>query len=198
MTQPSILKRAITQVSLFVSCLFLISCSTAIEEYDNSSPPLTLESYFNGDLVAWGMVQDYSDKVTRRFCVEMTGSWQDSQNGLVGTLDEDFYYADGEQGKRIWTLEKVSDNQYTGTAQDVTGIATGEINGFAFQWDYTLNVTIDGTSMSFVLDDWMYQIDQYRLMNRTTMRKFGIPVAEITIFFDKEQPLRNCSELKQS
>jgi hypothetical protein len=38
----------------------------------------------------------------------------------------------------------------------------------------------------------MYQIDEYRVFNRTKMKKFGVTVAEITLFFDKELPVKSC------
>jgi hypothetical protein len=176
-----------------LATVFLTSCTTKVEDYKSSSPTFLLEDYFSGDLVAWGMVQDYSAKVTRRFCVEMNGSWESTSKGLTGVLDEQFYYADGEQDRRVWTLTKQPNNRYVGRAGDVDGEASGQVSGFAFQWDYTLNLELEGSAYKFVLDDWMYQLDQYRLMNRTKMKKFGITVAEITIFFDKETPLRDCS-----
>lgn len=180
----------------FLSTSLLLSgCSTNVEDYEGTSPTFELDRYFNGDVVAWGMVQDYTDKVTRRFCVEMTGTWQKAPSGdLVGELDEMFYYADGEVDQRIWQLVKSPSGKYSGTASDVTGQAKGEAIGFGFQWQYTLNLDLDGTSYSFFLDDWMYQLDEYRMMNRTEMKKFGITVAEITIFFDKETPLRTCDK----
>jgi hypothetical protein len=35
------------------------------------------------------------------------------------------------------------------------------------------------------MDDWMWQIDERTLANRTRMSKFGVDVAEISIFFRK-------------
>jgi hypothetical protein len=48
------------------------------------------------------------------------------------------------------------------------------------------------------MDDWMYQIDDYRVMNKTTISKFGIDVAEVTLFFDKETPYQTCSSFNDS
>ena len=35
------------------------------------------------------------------------------------------------------------------------------------------------------MDDWMWLIDEKTLANRTTVSKFGIEFAEISIFFRK-------------
>jgi len=38
----------------------------------------------------------------------------------------------------------------------------------------------------------MYQIDEYRVFNRTKMKKLGVTLAEITLFFDKQTPGKTC------
>ncbi|REL28886.1 DUF3833 domain-containing protein [Thalassotalea euphylliae] len=169
------------------SGVLLSACGHQIQDYDNSQPKFELDRYFDGEVTAWGLVQDYTDKVTRRFCVEIDGSWE----GNNGTLVETFYFDDGEKSYRTWHLTKTGDN-YQGTAEDVTGSATGLTQGFAFQWQYNLQLEIDGKAYEFFLDDWMYQVDQSRVFNRTSMKKFGIEVAELTLFFDKQQPIRGC------
>jgi hypothetical protein len=112
-------------------CLGLLSsCSTDISEYRQQSPALDIKDYFTGDVIAWGMLQDASDKVTRRFCVEIIGRWQSNK----GTLAEIFYFDDGEVSQRTWQLTKLDNGQYQGSAEDVVGTAYGEQQGFAFNW----------------------------------------------------------------
>lgn len=166
----------------------LVSCNASLEDYQTSQPQLSLETYFDGPVIAWGLVQDYQDKVTRRFCVEIDGSWKDNQ----GSLAETFYFNDGEVSTRNWQLTKQANNQYIGTAEDVIGQGYGQTSGYAMRWQYTLSLDIDDSNYHFALDDWIYQIDEYRLFNRAKMKKFGITVASLTLFFDKETPLRSC------
>ncbi|MFT6221348.1 MAG: hypothetical protein ACJA0C_000750 [Candidatus Endobugula sp.] len=161
--------------------LLLTSCTTDLNYYQNTAPKFDIKDYFNGEMTAWGMVQDYSSKVTRRFCVELDGQWNNNQ----GILRETFYFNDGEISYRTWQLTRLAEGQYQGEAEDVVGIAKGQHQGFAFQWQYQLTVAIDGEDYQFMMDDWMYQIDQYRVFNRTSMSKFGVKVAEISLFFDK-------------
>jgi hypothetical protein len=40
----------------------------------------------------------------------------------------------------------------------------------------------------------MYQLDEHRVINKTSMRKFGVKVAEITLFFDKETQVKTCAQ----
>ena len=169
--------------------LILAGCSADVSDYQHRQPALDIKQYFTGSVSAWGMLQDYSNKVTRRFCVDIDGSWQGNQ----GTLAEGFYFDDGEVAYRNWQLTKLADGKYTGSAEDVVGIAQGQERGFAFHWQYQLAVSIDGDSYNFSLDDWLYQLDEYRLFNRTEMSKFGVKVAEITLFFSK-----NISKIAQA
>jgi hypothetical protein len=168
--------------------VLLISCSTDISQYKDSTPEFNIKQYFNGKLIAWGMIQDYSNEVTRRFCVELDASWENEK----GTLAEKFYFDDGEITYRTWSITQLGNGKYTGTAEDVVGIATGRESGFAFQWQYQLSVPVDGSVYQFDMDDWMYQIDKDKVFNRTDMSKLGIKVAEITLFFDKSKYNNNC------
>lgn len=168
-------------LQMLMVVLLISSCSVDVSKYRNTSPALDIKRYFTGDLVAWGLVQDHKQQVTRRFCVEINGQWQ----GDRGILDENFYFDDGETSNRVWTLIKQQDGRYIGTADDVIGQATGQQRGFAFHWQYQLAVSVDGTIYHLNLDDWMYQIDKNRLFNKTGMYKFGVKVAEITLFFDR-------------
>jgi hypothetical protein len=182
------------RLALLSAAALLASCTAAIDDYKTSNPQFDIKQYFTGNVVAWGMIQDYSNKVTRRFCVDLEGIWQGNQ----GELREVFYFDDGEVSYRNWQLTKLADGGYKGTAEDVEGIAYGQHHGFAFQWQYNLFVPIDDTTYKFFMDDWMYQTDQYRVFNKTTMSKLGITLAEITLFFDKQDPSRRCNTENKS
>lgn len=171
--------------SVFV---FISACSTSLEDYQSTSPKFDLKRYFSGDVTAWGIVQDISQKTTRRFCVDIIGTWE----GNKGTLHETFYFTDGEEQIRIWELEIDNKGFVTGTAGDVVGVASGSANGMSFNWKYTLTVPVDGSEYDLHVDDWMFMMDDNRMMNRSYMSKFGVDVAEISIFFDKTPPVRKC------
>ncbi|MGR5541445.1 DUF3833 family protein, partial [Vibrio campbellii] len=77
----------------FIASLLVLvaSCSADLEDYAQTAPPFTLFEFFEGETQAWGMVQDYTGKQTRRFDVEIVGSI----DGDTLTLVEDFSFADG-------------------------------------------------------------------------------------------------------
>lgn len=175
-------------ILLCCTAFLITSCSTHITDYKETTPKFDIKRYFTGDLIAYGMVQDYSNQVTRRFCVELKGTWLENQ----GELAEVFYFNDGEISYRTWQLTKLANDEYSGTAEDVVGTATGKQSGYAFQWQYQLLVPIGEDTYQFSMDDWMYQLDEHRVFNRTTMNKFGVKAAEITLFFDKSTQVKAC------
>lgn len=168
--------------------LLLAACSTSIDKYADTSPSFLLESYFDGKMIAKGMIQNHKDKITRRFCVEMTNTWKKNGSGLTGTLEEVFYFDDGEEQIRIWTIEKedIDKPHYIGSAADVKGQARGEISGMAFQWKYTLMLE-KPKKLSVKVDDWIYLLDDNTAINRSKLFKWGLHVADVTLYFDKTQ-----------
>lgn len=170
--------------ALALSCLFLLisACSTpSLDKHQGTTPELKLESFFQGELKAYGMVLDRSGNLLRRFEADLVADWQ----GNSGEIKEWFEFDDGEKTTRIWQLQKTADNQYQGQAGDVVGIASGRTAGSALYWQYELEIEVDGKEYVVTLDDWMFLLDQKRLFNRTDMSKFGFKVGEIILFIEK-------------
>lgn len=169
---------------LMISSLSLLSgCGTTISpnDYAAEKPTLDLQTYFNGTIDAWGIFQDRSGKVVKRFTVVMRCTWQ----GDVGTLDEDFTYSDGKKQKRVWTLKKIGPNRYVGSASDVVGQAEGIVSGNALRWQYVLALPVDDQVYNMNFEDWMFQMDDKVMLNRAVMSKFGIRLGEVTLSFTK-------------
>ena len=170
--------RFTTAVTLAVLCA---SCAIDPRIYSGQEPEFRIESYFLGETRAWGIVQDRSGEVRRRFTVDMVGAWQ----GEEFVLKEDFVYADGETDYREWRITPVGEHGYEGRADDINGIAKGEAHGNALNWQYSLDVPIDGETWTFHFNDWMYLHEDGVLVNRATFSKFGFTAGEITLFFKK-------------
>lgn len=161
----------------------LLGCSTPrVTDYAQQQPQLNLADYFNGRVVAHGLFQKRNGVVARRFTVVMDGQWQ----GNHGVLDETFYNDDGSTERRVWRLTQHPDGRFTGHADDVVGEAQGQQSGNAFHWKYTLRLPVDGREYDVQFDDWMFLMDQRVMLNRATMRKFGINLGQVLLSFSKE------------
>jgi hypothetical protein len=177
------IKKTLLALGLLIILIPAGCSSVSIEDYKDEKPTLILEEYLNGTFDAYGMFINRSGQVTRRMHVVMNATWK----GDEGILDEDFTWSDGEKQKRIWHLKKISPTKYEGRAEDVVGVATGEVSGNAFHWEYTLAVNVDGSVYNFSFDDWMYLMNDQVLINRTEMSKFCFTVGRINIVFIKRK-----------
>jgi hypothetical protein len=168
--------------SLGLVALLASSCASVTPDtYKAEKPTLVLENYFNGIVDGWGMFQDRSGQVIKRFTVVIRCTW----NGDTGVLDEDFTYSDGTKDKRVWTIKRLGNNRYSGTASDVVGQADGQASGNALQWNYTLALKVGEKTYDVKMNDWMYLIDDKVMINRAAMSKFGVHLGDVTLSFTK-------------
>ena len=123
-----------------------------IEDFENTQKPFVLEDYFNGKVHAAGIFEDRFGKIRRQFTVDITGTW----NGRELILDEKFVYDDGEKDRRVWTIEKINEGEYEGTADDVIGFARGVSRGNALNWRYDMNLKVGDRIFKVHFNDWMF------------------------------------------
>ena len=170
---------------LIISLLFLKSYfntnTMKPEDFKGTKPTINIEKYFEGSVEAWGLLQDRKGKVTRQFKADMFGKFENN----ILTLEEDFFWTDGEKQKRIWKIEKLDGNNYQGTAPDVVGSAKGFQYGSAFKFEYDLLVPFKSKNIKVSFDDWIFKQDEKVAINRAKLTKFGFKVGELTVFFLK-------------
>ncbi len=164
-----------------LSTLLYACSSVSIDDYASKQPTIELETFFNGDLVAYGMLRNRSGKVIRQFTAVLKGQWQ----GNKGTLDEIFWFDDGEKQTRLWTMIKQSNGDYIGTAPDVEGEALIKVRGNAIRLAYDLRVPYKDDEIVLAMDDWMYQISPGVVINETVMKKWGFEVGKVTVMIMK-------------
>ena len=140
-----------------------------------------LEDFFAGRSTAWGLFQDRSGKIRRRFQIEALGVWK---LGTL-TLTEDFSYDDGQTERRVWHIKKTGDDRYEGVANDVIGAAQGTISGNALHWTYRFALKVGRRSITVRFDDWLLRLDDDLLINRAQVSKFGIRIGDVTCVFRK-------------
>lgn len=170
-------------LSVLLCAALLGGCaSNDPRDYKNTEPRFELREFFEGQVRAWGIFQDRSGEIRRRFTVDIEGRME----GDTLVLDEHFEYADGETDRRVWRIERVDEHRWRGTAGDVVGEARGDQYGFAFNWQYHVNLDIGDDIWQFHFDDWMYRIDDNTVINRAEVSKWGFTVGEVTLFFRRE------------
>ena len=168
----------------FLIIIFLTGCANNMKptDFKDQKPKLVIENFLSGDVKAWGILQNRSGNVIRQFSADLNGKW----DGKKLILDEKFNWTDGEIQTRQWTINKLDEHNYTGTAKDVVGTAKGYSYGPAFKFEYVLLVPVKGKELKITFDDWIFKQDERVAINRATMTKFGFKVAELTVVFVKD------------
>lgn len=167
----------------------LTGCSLQPEELSKPTPKLDPTSFFSGQMLATGVVQDFRGRQLRLFNADIVGSWR----GNNGLLDEQFVFDDGERQERCWRLKYV-DGQLLGRANDVLGTAVGQLSGNTLVWDYQLQLPAKQGGWTINLHDELFLVPPERLINRTEMTKWGLNVGEITLVIERQperQPRAN-------
>lgn len=166
--------------------LSVASCgSVDVARYADQEPALDLQRFFSQPVKAWGIFQKRSGEVAKRFEVNIVSRREG--NNLI--LDERFLYSDGTRQRRVWTLTPEGQGRWSGRADDVVGVAKGQVAGNTLHWRYRLNLPVDDSTYEMSMDDWMYLMDEDTLINRTSMSKFGVEVGQVTLFFRRQGAL---------
>jgi len=172
-------------LAVMLMLLVTAGCSdNSLSEMKDNKPMLTLEEFFAGQTVAYGIFEDRFGKLRRQFRVNITGTVEDGK--LI--LDEDFLYDDGERANRIWTITNLGKDdegriQYRGEADDIVGVASGAVSGNALNWSYIIDLETSGSTLRVRFNDWIYQQDEHVAINRAYVKKFGLEIGSVTLVF---------------
>lgn len=181
--------RAFTRlIRLFVlpALLTLSACASGPQPADRAgqAPSMLLEEVLTGRTYAYA-VFERGGVLDRRFWVEAVGEW----DGDALTLEEYFLYDDGRTDERTWTFRKTSETTYVGTAGDVIGQADVEVFGDAAYFNYRVDLQmVDGSAVEVTFQDRLYRVSEDTIINRATVKKFGLVVGQVTVVFFKDRP----------
>jgi hypothetical protein len=162
-------------------CLSTAGChGLRPESFAGTGPRFDPDQFFDGPTRSWGIIESRSGKPRSRFRTEMMGRREGSE--LV--ITQDFTFEDGHRQQRVWRVRKIDDHRYDATANDVVGVSHGLAYGNTFHWEYTVAGRTALTNLRFKL--WMYlQADGETMINRVTITKFGVILAETTEHFHR-------------
>ena len=173
------------QVTIVIFSLvfpFITGCSnSSMENVISEDISFELLEYFNGETTAWGLVVDRFGNLQRTFKVKLTGKTSDKQ--LL--LKEYFTYNDGEEEYREWVIKKTETGSYEGKSKDTIGVAEGRKVGNTMRMFYDTTISIGETDIRVSFDDRFVKADKNVLINRADVLKWGIKIADVTIFFSK-------------
>ncbi len=144
--------------------------------------PFEITTFLHGRTTAWGVFEDRFGRLRRRFTVELVGSWQSN----VFCLEETFTFDTGDVEVRKWMVRPQGDGQFVATCDDCIGELRGTTEPNMLRMRYKFRLDLGTTVINVDFDDRIYRMGRHTAVNRATMRKFGVRLGELSLFFSKE------------
>lgn len=163
-------------------CLLTGCASMKPTSFTNGIPKLEPVAFFGGRTNSTGVVENFGGKPTIRITTQTQGRLKD---GIL-YIDQDLQPEGKKANHRSWQLVQVDAHHVNATANDISGIAHGLLYGNEFSWTFRHKLSGRTFIKHVRMSQNMYLMpDGQTMIIRSTIRKFGIMVAQITEQFRK-------------
>ena len=169
--------------TLLAVAFTLAACSRGlpVRDFAATTPVLDPLAFFTGHTHSWGVLENRSGQPTAFLTTDGEGQLQD---GLLH-MQQRIALSDGTVQHRDWQLRRTSPGRYEATANDMVGTAQGEAAGRAFHWRFTIALSPGNALKNVGFEQWMFLMEDGTLVNRTTISKLGVILAEVTEQFSR-------------
>ncbi len=161
--------------------------SMRVSEFQDGRPILDPAEFFTGRASSSGVMENRGGSPTKRVTTTTLGHWE----GATLHLEQDIVLGDAKPQHRSWRIRGLDTHHFAATANDMVGTASGEAYGNVFHWSFTLALSPGNPLANLQMSQWMYlQPDGRTLVNHSTIRKFGLVVAQVSEQFRREVEAR--------
>ena len=167
-----------------LAMLFCGCASKPIAAFQGGRPLFAPEKYFAGRTHSWGVFETRDGKPAAILKTATEG--RVASDGLH--FEQDLIFESGKKSHRAWLVQRLDAHRYSATGTGIVGAARGTAVGNAFHLEFTLDAFAGNPLGHLHMSQWMYlQADGVTMVNRATLSKGGVVVAQITEQFCKEQ-----------
>lgn len=164
-------------LSLFAVATLPSCTSMKTSDFAKGRPLFDPAQFFTGHTKSSGLTENRAGAPTGRVTTETFGKWKEGSL----ELEQELAFSDGQRQHRSWRIRRVDQHRFEATANDVVGTIRGESYGNAFHWSFTLALSPGNPFGNVRMSQWMYlQPDGRTMINHTTIRKFGVVVAQVS------------------
>lgn len=147
-----------------------------MEAVGADQPQFAPEKFFAGRTHSSGVFENTIGKPRQRFTTECRGRLR----GNTLLLDQLFHYDDGRTQERHWQIHRIDATHYDGRANDVVGVARGEVSGSTFRFRYVVALKPGNPFLNVRLDQFMTMRPDRILENHATIRKLGFTISRVS------------------
>jgi hypothetical protein len=176
--------RPFTFLAIVLAMLLIQGCAALKpSDFRTGGPVFDPAKFFTGNTTSSGVIENRGGAPMQRVTTKTAGHWQ----GDTLQLEQDLLVGDNKPQHRSWRIRKLDAHHFEATANDVVGTIRGEAYGNVFHWSFPLKGAPGNPLGDVRMSQWMYlQPDGRTMINHSTIRKFGILVAQVTEQFRRQ------------
>jgi hypothetical protein len=175
------------QCLVVAAAALLTGCSPAlpVAHFATTDPAFDPVRFWTGHTHSWGVLENRDGAPTAVVTTDCTGE----PEGADGLHMVQHLTIEGEPDQmRDWHMRRVGPHAFEATANDMVGTARGTASGRVFHWSWVLATRPGDSLRDVTMDQWMYLEDDGAMVNRTTITKLGITLAQVTEQFARPTP----------
>ena len=143
---------------------------------------LNFEKFFNGEVIAKGnLLLFYPKKTSRDIYVIFKGTFKNNKLKL-----NEKYFENEKEITRNWIFEKKSNTFFIGREKNVRGEILVHINKNHLKMKYYFKLLLWKFTITVLINDHMFLINNKEIVNTTYVSKFGIKLAKVVLLYKKK------------
>ena len=142
---------------------------------------LNFEKFFSGEVAAKGnLIVNYPKKKIKNLHVVFKGVFKNNKLKL-----NEKYFDNDKKIFRKWIFEKQSNSLFIGKEKNVNGNILVHIDKNHLKMRYYFKLQIWKFTITLLIKDYMFLINEKEIVNTTYVSKFGINIAKVVLLYKK-------------
>ena len=142
---------------------------------------LNFENFFTGEVIAKGnLILFFPKKSVKNLYVVFKGVFKNNKLRLI-----EKYIENEKKIIRNWSFEKKSNTLFIGKEKNVKGKIIVHVNKNNLKMRYYFKLLIWKFTVTVLINDYMFLINDKEIVNTTYVSKFGINLAKVVLLYKK-------------
>ncbi len=143
---------------------------------------LNFEKFFSGKVIAKGnLIVFFPKKIIKNLYVVFQGVFKNDELKL-----SEKYFVNDNVTIRKWLFKKKSNSLFIGSEKNVKGDITVNIEKNYLKMKYHFKLIIWRFTITVLINDHMFLINDKEIVNTTYVSKFGINLAKVILLYKKK------------
>lgn len=152
-----------------------------MKEKNNNFQNLEFEKFFTGEVIAKGnLILFYPKPIIKDLLVVFRGIFKNNKLRL-----HEKYIENKKKIIRNWVFEKQTNTLFIGKEKNVRGNINVIIDKNHLKMRYFFKLLIWKFTVTVLVNDYMYLINEKEIVNTTYVSKFGINLAKVVLLYKK-------------